>query len=262
MFNKNPKSKALNPTQAQNPKQNNLFFEHLDFGFRISKLGFRRSLPHLVFLSFFLFVFTNPFSSELRAQEKPGLAIFPFFVERVEDPARGAVCPICKGIHRSGEVVPGSQNTLTRGLYGKMEALGTFKVLPLEKVEEALSKGNQIRFETNPIPSSIQLGKELNADFALICILFRFEERIGSSLGVEKPASVAFDLHLFRLRDGKRVWDGNFDETQKPLFDNLLQTGSFIRRKAQWLTAAELAEVGMDEMLKKLPGVKELEEKP
>jgi hypothetical protein len=106
------------------------------------------------------------------------------------------------------------------------------------------------------------MGKELKADFVMLGILFRFEERVGSSLGVEKPASVAFDLHLFRLRDGVRVWDGKFDETQKPLFDNLLQTGSFIRRKAQWLTAAELAEVGMEEMLKKLPGVKELEEKP
>ncbi len=62
----------------------------------------------------------------------------------------------------------------------------------------------------------------------MVGILFRFEERIGSSLGVEKPASVAFDLHLFRLRDGVRVWDGKFDETQKPLFDNLLQIGSFI----------------------------------
>ena len=96
----------------------------------------------------------------------------------------------------------------------------------------------------------------------MIGILFRFEERIGSSLGVEKPASVAFDLHLFRLRDGVRVWDGKFDETQRPLCDNLFQIGSFVRRKAKWLTAEELAEVGMEEMLKKFPGVKELEEKP
>ena len=201
-------------------------------------------------------------SSELRAEEKPSLAILPFFVERVEDPARGAVCPVCRGVHRSGEIVPGSQNTLTRGIYGKMETVGTFIVLPLEKVEEAFSRLDRKRLETSPVSTSIQMGKELKADFVMVGILFRFEERVGSSLGVEKPASVAFDLHLFRLRDGVRVWDGKLDETQKPLFDNLLQTGSFIRRKAQWLTAAELAEVGMEEMLKKLPGVKELEEKP
>ena len=119
-----------------------------------------------------------------------------------------------------------------------------------------------MRFETNPVRSSVPLGRELNADFVMVCHLFRFEERVGSSIGVEKPASVAFDLHLFRIRDGARVWDGAFDETQKALFDNLLRAGSFFKEGAKWLTAEELAAVGMDEVLKKLPGAEELEEKP
>ena len=234
----------------------------LNFGMRNADCRMRKGLRPFVLLLLLLAASILSISSELRAEEKPSLAILPFFVERVEDPSRGAVCPVCRGIHRSGEVVPGSQNTLTRGIYGKMETVGTFIVLPLEKVEETFSRLDRKRLETSHVSTSIQMGKELKADFVMVGILFRFEERVGSSLGVEKPASVAFDLHLFRLRDGVRVWDGKFDETQKPLFDNLLQTGSFIRRKAQWLTAAELAEVGMEEMLKKLPGVKELEEKP
>jgi len=106
----------------------------------------------------------------------------------------------------------------------------------------------------------LQIGKELKADFVLIGNLFLFEERKGSSLGVERPASVGFDLHLFRLRDEKMVWMGKFDETQRPLSENLLKIGSFIRRKGSWMTASELANVGMDEMLEKLPGLKELEE--
>jgi hypothetical protein len=77
---------------------------------------------------------------------------------------------------------------------------------------------------------------------------------------VERPASVSFDLHLFRLRDEKMVWTGKFDETQKPLSENLLKIGSFFRRKARWLVAEELASVGMDEMLRKLPGWQELDQ--
>ena len=83
---------------------------------------------------------------------------------------------------------------------------------------------------------------------------------MGSPLGVERPAAVSFDLHLFRLRDEKMVWLGKFDETQRPLSENLLKIGSFIRRKGSWLTAAELASVGMDEMLGKLPGLQELDQ--
>lgn len=156
--------------------------------------------------------------------------------------------------------MPGSQNTLTRLLQQKIESTGTFKVLPLEKVEEAFTQIERRQFELKPLRSFIQLGKTLDMDFIFIGILFRFEERIGSHFGAEKPASVGFDVHLIRLKDEKMVWTGKFDETQRPLSENLLKIGSFVRRKASWLTAEELSSVGMDEVLMRLPGLKELEE--
>jgi hypothetical protein len=216
--------------------------------------------------SLFFFICTLSFVvlwvDEARAETKPSIAIFPFFIERVEDPARGAVCPVCKGVYRQGDILPGSQNTLARLLQEKMEGMGAFKILPQEKVEEALSKSDRRQFGIKPMRSFIQLGKTLNVDFIFVEYLFRFEERIGSNIGVEKPASVGFDVHLIRLRDEKMVWIGKFDETQKPLSENLLKMGDFVRRKASWLTAAELSSVGMDEMLKRFPGPKELEEMP
>ena len=209
--------------------------------------------------SLFFFIFTLgltiPCVHEIRAETKPHLAILPFFIES------GAVCPICKGVFRRGEVLPGSQNTLTRLLYQKIETIGAFKVLPSGKVEDTFSQWDKRTFEEKPMSSSIQLGKELDVDFVIVGFLFRFEERIGSHIGAERPASVGFDIHLFRLRDGIEVWKGKFDETQRPLSENLFKIGSFFRRKASWLTAEELASVGMDEMLKRLPGTKELEEK-
>lgn len=195
-----------------------------------------------------------------RAETKPSLAVLPFFIQRGEDPGKGAPCPICKGVVLRGEIVPGSQNTLTQLLQQKIESTGTFKVLPPEKVEEAFSQIERRQFELKPLRSFIQLGKTLDMDFIFIGILFRFEERIGSHFGAEKPASVGFDVHLIRLKDEKMVWTGKFDETQRPLSENLLKIGSFVRRKASWLTAEELSSVGMDEMLMRLPGLKELEE--
>jgi hypothetical protein len=197
---------------------------------------------------------------EVRAEENPSLAVFPFLIARGEDPGRGSICPICKEVHRRGDVVPGSENILSRILQQKMEALGTFKVLPAAKVEEVLSHRERKVFEEKPISSAIDCGRELNADFVMVGFLFRFEERIGSSMGVEKPASVGLDLHLYRLRDGKEVWKGKFDETQRPLSENLLKIGAFFRRKASWLPAKELASVGMDELFVRLPSPKELEE--
>jgi hypothetical protein len=201
-------------------------------------------------------------SIELRGETKPSLAILPFMIHRADELGRGVACPICRGIIQRGETAFGSQNTLTRLLHQKMEGMGTFKVLPLEKVEETFSQIDRMQFELTPLRSSIRLGKTLNMDFIFVGVLFRFEERIGSSIGAEKPASVGFDVHLIRMKDEKMVWIGKFDETQRPLSENLFKIGSFVRRKASWLTAEELSSVGMDEMLRQFPGTRELEEMP
>ncbi len=201
-------------------------------------------------------------SVEVEAETKPTLAILPFLIERTDDPSRGAVCPVCQGVYKSGNILYSSQRTLTQLLQQKIDILETFRILPLEMVENVFSKRERGQFELRPLRSAIQLGKELDVDFIIVGYLFRFEERIGSRIGVDRPASVGFDVHLLRVKDGKRVWDGKFDETQQALSENLLKMRSFVRRKASWLTAEELSSVGMDEMLKRLPGAKELEEMP
>jgi hypothetical protein len=210
----------------------------------------------------FILGMTFAWGAPLRAEAKPSLAILPFFIEKVDDPTRGAICPVCRAVYRPGDILAGSRNTLTRLLQEKTEAMDKFAILPPEKVEEALSQSERSQFELKPLRSSIQLGRTLNMNFIFIGFVFRFEERIGSHIGAEKPASVGFDVHLIRLRDEKIVWTGKFDETQRPLSENVLKIGSFFRRKASWLTAEELSSVGMDEMLKRFPGPKELEEMP
>jgi hypothetical protein len=213
-------------------------------------------------LLFFLSGMLLSASVEGEAETKPTLAILPFLIERVGDPSRGAICPVCRRVYKRGNVQYSSQRTLAQLLQQKMDTRGTFEILPLEKVEDAFSKTDKGQFELKPLRSAIQLGKELGVDFIFVGYLFCFEERVGSRIGVDKPASVGFDVHLLRVKDGKRVWDGKFDETQQALSENLLKIGSFVRRGAAWLKAEELSSVGMDEMLKRLPGAKELEEMP
>jgi hypothetical protein len=199
-------------------------------------------------------------SVEVKAETKPTLAILPFLIERMDDPSRGAVCPICGRVYKRGNILYGSQHMIAQLLQKKMDTLGTFKILPLEKVEDLFSKTDKGQFELRPLRSTIQFGKELGVDFIFVGYLFRFEERIGSRIGVDRPASVGFDVHLLRVKDGKKAWEGKFDETQQALSENLLKIGPFVRRKASWLTAEELSSVGMDEMLRKFPSIKELEE--
>lgn len=208
-----------------------------------------------VFVCLWILLLLGTFQpQEASAGAKPRLVILPFMIEK------GSFCPICHTVFRKGEILHGSPQILTRLLYQKIAQKEVFELLPLEKAEEAFLQKERILFEENIRSSSIEVGRELGGDFLFLGFLFRFEQRVGSSWGAERPASVAFDLHLFRLRDGRKVWSGRMDETQRPLSENLFKFPSFLRRKGRWLTAEELASVGMDEILMRLPGPVELEE--
>jgi hypothetical protein len=81
----------------------------------------------------------------------------------------------------------------------------------------------------------------------LVCFLYRFHERIGSRYAAEAPASVAFDLYLLRSVDGRVLWQGRFDETQRALSENLLDFNKFMKRKG-WISANDLALAGLDDL--------------
>jgi hypothetical protein len=97
-----------------------------------------------------------------------------------------------------------------------------------------------------------EAGKELHYDAVLITSVERYRERDGSEYAVMEPASVAFSLKLLAVESGQIIWSADFDQTQQPLFENILKsrsTGSGFR----WLTAEELASAGLTKKLNSCP---------
>ena len=83
--------------------------------------------------------------------------------------------------------------------------------------------------------------------------IYRYEERIGTPLAADTPASVGFDIYMISAPEGRLLWHARFDETQSSLFENLLKLKTFVERKGKWLTAAELAEYGLNKVLERSP---------
>jgi len=96
-------------------------------------------------------------------------------------------------------------------------------------------------------------GQTEAADAVLLGFVYRFRERVGKGFSAEYPASVAFDLNLIRVMDGRTLWSGSFDETQQTLGQNLFQLGTFLSRGGRWVTARDMAAAGLRDMLKKFP---------
>jgi len=68
-------------------------------------------------LMFFISGVLLSWSMEVRAETKPTLAILPFLIERMEDPSRGAVCPVCRGVYKRGDIQNSSFGKSGRSLF-------------------------------------------------------------------------------------------------------------------------------------------------
>ncbi|MBI2988715.1 MAG: hypothetical protein HYY45_18280 [Deltaproteobacteria bacterium] len=97
-----------------------------------------------------------------------------------------------------------------------------------------------------------RVGEMVFADAVLTGRLLRYRERVGEEWGIKSPASVAFVLELWDVRRGDLIWSGRFDETQKPLSQNLFAIGEFTQRGGRWLTAEELALEGVRKAVNQL----------
>ncbi len=159
------------------------------------------------------------------------------------------VCPV-KGPLK-GVIQPEARKTMDQLLREELAGKPGFRFVPVEEFEtlwaEALAQAQ------NPTTSEIvkALGQELRVEGLLYGKIFRFKERQGGALGVRAPASVAFALVLFRTQDGAIVWKGWFDETQKPLSENIFKFRLY--RGFRWLTARELAAKGLEQVLADFP---------
>ena len=181
--------------------------------------------------------------------------LIPFFVRTPSEPGKMfAEDPMSGHLFVTGEIVPNARRELTDLLYEKLIDFPQLRLVPLREVERTMKTGD---FARDPIGSAQKIGDAFGVDGVVLGWVFRYEERIGSAISVERPASVSFAIHLFGVKEGRILWGGIFQETQQPLSENVLRLTAFLRRRGAWLRARSLASVGMDEILTSFPAPRE-----
>jgi len=185
------------------------------------------------------------------------IAVVPFQSIRQEDAdITTARCPVCGLVFRTERYAKGSEAVVEGIFLDRLKDEKAFALIPPDRVGGVYEGVTGQLFKADLLDVLKKVGAELEADGIILGYVYRFRERKGFSLSVEKPASVAFEIHLIRVSDGAIVWRGIFDKTQASLMENLLQIGSFLKEGGKWVTAKELSAEGMDEVLKDFPGVR------
>ncbi|MBN2514791.1 MAG: hypothetical protein JXC33_02035 [Deltaproteobacteria bacterium] len=186
------------------------------------------------------------------------IAVIPFQNLIPEDPSVTSVrCPIC-GAFYSTLPYPGNPEKIIETIFVKklMAVYAKIDLVSIDRARGAYTRIHADSFNAKPDEILKKVGEELGVDGIVAGYIFRYRERKGYEYGVEQPASVAFDIHLLRVKDGKFVWKGVFDKTQTSLMENILDVVSFIKGGGKWLTTEQLAEKGMDNVVKTFPGLK------
>jgi TolB-like protein len=125
---------------------------------------------------------------------------------------------------------------LAKQLYSAMASLPNWQIVAESEVKQV----EQMKPSTTDAARLRQIGEMAFADAVMVGRVQRFRERVGDDWGVKSPASVAFVLDLIDVRRGDVIWSARFDETQKPLSENIFGLGDISQRGVRWLNAEQL----------------------
>jgi len=138
---------------------------------------------------------------------------------------------------------------LTSKMFDAMTEYEGYELVSPEISGEAFSGIDASGQGVDNIEIAGMAARELQADAAIIGLLYRWKEREGSDYAVKSPASVFFDICLVNPDGGSILWRGRFNKTQKSLSENLLDIRTFFKGKGKWMTADDLAEMGLRDII-------------
>ena len=217
-------------------------------------------IPLFLFLGFVLFF--SPGCSSRKPVQKPSepielgdVLVMPF--QNLHQTCGIDIsfrCPFVGTTYEVSEIKEGAVEYLTDNLFARLQQREELSLIDpgqgLGARSTVMSKSSRELSEKELI---LETARTAGAESVIVGRVFRYRERIGTAYSVESPASVAFDLLLIRVADGQLLWVGRFNETQEALFDNVFRLSLFIKRSGRWLTANELADSGMEEVINSFP---------
>ncbi len=157
--------------------------------------------------------------------------------------------PLSGSFFTTGDVSSEAEHSMTKNVTALLQKCTQYTFISGTKARSVIA--GAFAENRNPVQIRehlVRVGQQLDANWVVAGGVYRFKERIGGAMSVESPASVAFDVALIDVDNGRLIWTGHFDETQKPLSENILKFGSFVKHQGKWVSADELARFAMEEM--------------
>lgn len=181
-------------------------------------------------------------------------AVMPFIIAQPDTAdAPAATCAITGGCFSSSAVPPEAVNIMNNLLDDRLHKVTDIPFVPADQTGLVARSmiGRDIWLAQRE--DVAKLGRKLKVDAVLIGAIYRWRERVGSAAAAETPAAVTFELALVLSQDGSLLWTASWDEVQKPLTDNWLNIGDYLRHGIKWFTVKQFAAIGLDTVMQRFP---------
>lgn len=164
--------------------------------------------------------------------------------------SRVAIGPFRAAPRAGASTLPSDATALVASYLAEGFASRGVDIVPSSDVAQALGSaeaGADLR------PALAVARDKFGADALVSGSVYRFRDRDGEALGSVNPASVGFDVKIYRAGDGKLLWSGVFDHTQVALGENALTAAQYPGGGTRWMTSEELAHWGALKLVKEVP---------
>jgi hypothetical protein len=193
------------------------------------------------------------------------VAVLPFATVQPDAPGSSTACsPLTGAVYSCGvdqKLNSEAEAVLEDQLLSILSQHAAFDVVPPAQAGPVFQRLRREQMGQNLAQAVAATGRKLGVEAVLVGHIYRFRQRVGGAASAETPASVAFDLAMVRVADAQVLWKNSFDETQKSLSENLFNIEQYMKTGLRWLTAQELARVGMDQLMLRFPWLKPAKKK-
>lgn len=118
----------------------------------------------------------------------------------------------------------------------ELAALGV-SVIDVERVRRAAPPAGAA---IHDVALATRVGQAVGARYVVMGAVSRYVERVGTAVGVESPASVAYRVMLVDVARAASAGTYRLDYTQSPLSDDLKQLPLWLQGKFGWMTRQEI----------------------
>lgn len=169
--------------------------------------------------------------------------------------------PLTGASFRPGPMIEGAGMALDASLDQWLPKVAEFQIIPVSQAGAVFDRMRREDISLNLMQAVQATGNKLKADAVLVGFVYRFAQRVGGPYAADRPASAAFDLNLIRVSDGAVIWKNSFDETQQAFSENILAASHYMDRGLRWFTVQEWGDIGLGQLLERLPWRKEAPKK-